>query len=68
MGKKTTLKQNNQTKQSTYFSGGYEKQVDAQNNTTELHFRGLRRRMKCKSTLNGVKYLLAFRRLRQDTY
>jgi RHS repeat-associated protein len=36
--KKTTLKQNNQTKQSTYFSGGYEKQVDAQNNTTELHY------------------------------
>ena len=31
--KKTTLKQNNQTKQTTYFSGGYEKQVDAQNNT-----------------------------------
>jgi RHS repeat-associated protein len=36
--KKTTLKQNNQTKQTTYFSGGYEKQVDAQNNTTELHY------------------------------
>jgi len=36
--KKTTLKQNNQIKQTTYFSGGYEKQVDAQNNTTELHY------------------------------
>jgi len=36
--KKTTLKQNNQTKQTTYFSGGYEKQVDAQNNTTEMHY------------------------------
>jgi len=36
--KKTTLKQNNQTKLTTYFSGGYEKQVDAQNNTTELHY------------------------------
>jgi RHS repeat-associated protein len=36
--KKTTLKQNNQTKQTTYFSGGYEKQVDTQNNTTELHY------------------------------
>jgi RHS repeat-associated protein len=36
--KKTTLKQNNQTKLTTYFSGGFEKQVDAQNNTTELHY------------------------------
>lgn len=36
--KKTTLKQNNQTVLTTYFSGGYEKQVDAQKNQTELHY------------------------------
>jgi hypothetical protein len=30
---------------------------------TELHFRGLRRQSKCKSTLNVVRYLLACRQL-----